>query len=99
MTTSTASTRLLKIVRLRPDVCPFLGKASASRSLRVRPTTRISPVSMRSFGRPWAPSKASPSDMPVQHHPQKFYASIEQSVGKTPGDALRSAGRVYDEQD
>src|SRR5918998_5189330 len=103
MTTSTARTRLLKIVRLRPADCPFPGKACASRFPRVRPTARISPVSMRSFGRPRAPSRASchasPSDIPVQHHPQKFHASVEQSVGKTAGDALRSASRVYDEQD
>src|SRR5215212_11606864 len=92
---SMARTRLLKMVMLRPAVRPFSGRFSPSRSPRSRPIARISPVSMRAFGLPRAPS----SDMAVQHHPEELHAGSEQGVGEASRHALRCAGRVHNEQD
>src|SRR5919202_3591489 len=95
ITRSMARTRLLKIVRLRPAVCPFSGEAFSTRS---RPMIHISPVSIRAFDRSRAPSRAAPSDMTVQHHPEEFHAGVQKGVGEAPRHALRRTGRVHDEQ-
>src|SRR5215210_244137 len=95
MRMSMARTRLLKMVMLRPAVRPFWGRVSPLRSPRSRPIARISPVSMRAFGLPRAPS----SDMAVQHHPEELHAGAKQGVREASRHALWGAGRVHDEQD
>src|SRR3954468_18082024 len=85
MVMSRARTRLLKIVRLRPDVRPLSGKVSG-----VRPTAGISPVSMRAPG--------LLSNMAIQHHPEEVEARVEQGVCKATGHTLWRTGRMHDEQ-
>src|SRR4028119_1085049 len=83
-----ASTRLLKIVRLRPAVCPFSGEPA---SRLARPPARISPVSIRALD--------LLSDMSVQHHPKEIEPRVEQGVGDTTGHAFRGARGMHNEQD
>src|SRR5919202_1454591 len=86
-----ARAKLLKIVRLRSAVRSLSGELTFGELSSVRPRAGISPVSMALFG--------GFLNMAVQHHPEEVDLRVEQGIGKAPGDALRGAGRVHDEQD
>src|SRR4051812_18586776 len=83
---SSARTRLLKIVRLRPEGCLLSGTLGG-----VLPIAGISPASIRASG--------LLSNMAIQHHHEEIEARIEQGVGKTTRHTLWCTGRMYDEQD